>query len=114
MTGLRRRWVAPVRRELFELFADFVRSSEDAELIGASRVVVHVAEPVLDLRSGDLASLVHRQEDSLGDRERAGSRPASSSAERSSGTAFANDATLDPPAPIHPSANAAARRMAAG
>ena len=35
-------------------------STEHAVLIGPHRIVVHVAEPVLDLRSGDLVSLVHR------------------------------------------------------
>ena len=46
------------RHELVELLAHFIRSSEDAELIGAGRIVVHVAEPLRDLRSGGTAFLV--------------------------------------------------------
>ena len=44
----------------------------------------------------------------------AGSRPASSRAAWSSGTASPNEAMLDPPAPIQPSEMRAARRTASG
>src|SRR2546425_11580538 len=44
----------------------------------------------------------------------AGSREAFSSAARNAGTLRENSAVLEPPEPIHPSAIAAARRIASG
>ena len=45
---------------------------EHAELLGPGRVAVHVAEPMVDLRSRDLGALVHGYEDPLGDRKHRG------------------------------------------